>query len=307
MTSDYHRLLLVFVDGVGLAPASGDNPWATVPTPGLTGLLGGPLTVEQCCLTADLLLRSIDATLGVEGLPQSATGQAALFTGVNAAEMMGRHVTGLPGPRVRGLVESRNLFQLAAQKGFRSTFANAYTQSYLDSLTAGRRRPSVTTCAMSSAGLAIRDLAGLERDQAISWDILRDRLAENLGRDLPPVTAVQAGCQLAAIAGQHQLTVYETFITDLAGHGRLGFTAAEAVSRIDGLVAGLVAERSPATTLLVTSDHGNLEDARHRRHTRNPVPLLVVGPLARCFAGVDSIVEVTPRILECLGEADQPG
>ena len=40
-------LLFVFLDGVGLAPASPDNPLASAPTPALRGLLGGPLTIEQ--------------------------------------------------------------------------------------------------------------------------------------------------------------------------------------------------------------------------------------------------------------------
>ena len=100
MTAEYHRLLLIFVDGVGLAAATKYNPLAQLPAPGFDRLLGGPLTLEQCRQTDDLLLTGIDANLGVEGLPQSATGQAALFTGENVAQIMGRHVTGLPGPRV---------------------------------------------------------------------------------------------------------------------------------------------------------------------------------------------------------------
>jgi len=203
MTSDYHRLLLVFVDGVGLAPATEHNPLAQVPTPGFHRLLDGPLTLEHCCQSDDLLLRAIDANLGVEGLPQSATGQTALFTGLNAAQMMGRHVTGLPGPRVRALVESQNLFQMASEMGLPATFANAYTQTYLNSLAAGKRQASVTTCAVSSAGLAFRQLADLERHEAVSWDIVRDRFSEHVGRDLSPVTAFEAGHHLAATADHH--------------------------------------------------------------------------------------------------------
>ncbi|KAB2957448.1 MAG: metalloenzyme, partial [Thermoanaerobaculia bacterium] len=39
--------LLLFVDGVGLADESPDNPLATVPMPALVGALGGPLTAER--------------------------------------------------------------------------------------------------------------------------------------------------------------------------------------------------------------------------------------------------------------------
>jgi len=301
MTADYHRLLMIFVDGVGLAAATVDNPLAELPTPGIHRILGGPLTLEQCRQTDTLLLSAIDATLGIEGLPQSATGQAALFTGINAAKVMGRHVTGLPGPRIRGLVESQNLFQMAAENGFRSTFANAYNQAYLDALATGIRQPSVTTCALLSAGLAFRDFKDLGRNQAVSWDIVRDRFSEQVGQELAPIEAAEAGRHLAAVANRHCLTVYETFITDLAGHGRLGFTAEETVARVDGLVDGVAQGLGPSTTVLMTSDHGNFEESHHRRHTRNPVPLLVVGPLARCFADIESILEITPRILASLG------
>ncbi len=188
-------------------------------------------------------------------------------------------------------------------RGLRSTFANAYPD-LSGRLASGKRRPSVTTCAVSAAGLRFRHLADLERDRAVTWDIVRDRFSEHVGKALSPVTAEEAGRHLAAIANRYRLTVYETFITDLAGHGRLGFTAAETVARIDGLLAGVVEGKRPATTVLVTSDHGNFEESRHRRHTRNPVPLLVVGPLARCFVGVQSILEITPRILACLEESE---
>lgn len=301
MTTDYHRLILIFVDGVGLARATADNPFLSEPTPELDNLLGGPMTIEECRQSDDLLLAPIDANLGVEGLPQSSTGQATLFTGLNAAEIMGRHVTGLPGPRVRALVESGNLFSKAVESGYSATFANAYTRTYLDSVATGHRRPSVTTCAVASAGLPFRELAELQQDEAVSWDIVRDRFRAQMGADLPLTTAADAGRHLARIGARNQLTVYETFITDMAGHQRHGFTLRETLARIDGFIGGVAAGLSPRTTLVMTSDHGNIEDQLHRRHTRNPVPLLVIGPLASRFAGIESILEVTPRILDCLG------
>ncbi|MGH9465619.1 MAG: metalloenzyme, partial [Thermoanaerobaculia bacterium] len=103
-----------------------------------------------------------------------------------------------------------------------------------------------------------------------------------------------------ALAGIFDLTLYETFLTDLAGHGRRGVSAGEAVSRLDGLLAGILGAKTANTTVLLTSDHGNLEDATTGGHTANAVPLLAVGPAARRFADLDSILGVTPRILEVL-------
>ncbi len=88
-----HKLLFLFLDGVGLGeddPAT--NPFASTPMPHLTELLGGHRLVSDGFQDGDgkLLtdnarasLLAMDACLGVEGLPQSATGQAALFTGKN--------------------------------------------------------------------------------------------------------------------------------------------------------------------------------------------------------------------------------
>ena len=107
------RLVMVFVDGVGLAPAGRGNPLTAAATPTLRRLLGGPLTAERAAGGASsaaagateaggtVALAALDASLEVEGLPQSATGQTTLFTGVNAAAAVGRHVSAFPGPRLR--------------------------------------------------------------------------------------------------------------------------------------------------------------------------------------------------------------
>ncbi len=300
----YHRprLLVVFVDGVGLAPAGPHNPLASEPTPALRRLLGGPLTRERVGLVGDrLTLSALDATLGVAGLPQSATGQSALFTGVNTARLLGRHVSAFPGPRLRAVLRRHGLLARAAAGGGGVTFANAYSHRYLAALEGGGERRSVTTCLTQYAGLEFRDEVDLAAGRAVSWDIARDHFAARTGADLEPIAPHTAGRHLAAIAGRHRLTLFETFLTDLAGHRRLGLTAGDALARVDGLLGGVLAAAPADLTLLVTSDHGNVEDGTVRQHTRNPVPLLAAGPLAPAFAGLDSIVEVTPAVLDCLG------
>jgi bisphosphoglycerate-independent phosphoglycerate mutase (AlkP superfamily) len=55
----------------------------------------------------------------------------------------------------------------------------------------------------------------------------------------------------------------------------------------------------PAGILLViTSDHGNIEDMGVRGHTRNPVPMIAVGSEAMAFlANARSLTDITPRII----------
>ena len=103
-----HRLLLVFADGVGLAPASLENPFASEPTPALRALLGGPLTRERLGGGDELALAALDACLGVPGLPQSGTGQTTLFTGVNAQAALGRHAaSNCSGAQARDFARTR--------------------------------------------------------------------------------------------------------------------------------------------------------------------------------------------------------
>lgn len=292
---------MLFVDGVGLAPASADNPFAAMRTPALEALLGASLTSERERIEEDLVLLPLDATLGVEGLPQSATGQASLFTGRNGAARLGRHQTGLPGPRMRELVEEHGMLLRARRAGLDATFANAYSRGYLRDLRAGRRRPSVTTCAALAAGVELPLLDDLRRGHAVSWDYCRDHFAVGTDNGIESIPAPVAGSHLARIAARHDLTVHESFLTDLAGHLKRGVSPSEAVARLDGVIAGIEAHRPEDVTWILTSDHGNLEDTSVGSHTRNPVPLLAVGPAAHGFLGAESILDVAPMVLRLLG------
>jgi 2,3-bisphosphoglycerate-independent phosphoglycerate mutase len=294
------RFLLLFVDGVGLAAETEDNPLAGEPMPALRALLGGGLTRERVGGGGSWRLAALDATLGVPGLPQSATGQTALFTGANAPEILGRHVPALPGPRLAALLAERSLLRLAARAGRTVTFANPFSERYFDEVAARRRRHSATTLAALASGSPLRALADLAAGRAVAWDVTGESLRA-WEPAVEPVAAAEAGRRLAALAGEHDLTLWETFMTDLAGHRRRGWTAAEALARLDGLFAGLFAALPEDVTLLVASDHGNLEEAGHTRHTRNPVPLLALGPDAAAFADLERLDQVAPRLLARLG------
>lgn len=300
------RLLLLFVDGMGLGGDEATNPFVGETTPALSTLLGGPLTQSRvggiaASDDAPVVLAALDAALGVPGLPQSGTGQTTLFTGVNAQAALGHHVPALPGPRLRALLAEHSVLKALGADGHAVTFANAYTADYAARLIRGEVRASATTYAVLAASVPLRTLDDLAAGDAVTWDVTGDFFLHRAGVAVEPVAPALAGERLARLAARHRFTLYETFLTDLAGHGRWGIAPTDAVARLDGLLAGVLAARPPELTVLLTSDHGNLEEPWHKSHTSNPVPLLAVGPAAPAFAGLTRLDEVAPRIREVLG------
>ncbi|NLA26673.1 MAG: metalloenzyme, partial [Firmicutes bacterium] len=78
-----------------------------------------------------------------------------------------------------------------------------------------------------------------------------------------------------------------------------------------GAVAGSL---DPAKTLLiVTSDHGNLEDLSHNRHTLNEVPVLLIGAepvrhrIAPALRDLTDILPVIQTVLKSGKEKDDVG
>ena len=80
--------------------------------------------------------------------------------------------------------------------------------------------------------------------------------------------------------------------------------AVEVLERLDGLLGGTLKHFSHDDSLLLfTSDHGNIEDLSTKSHTRNPVPLILVGRQKKQFAErVNSLTGITPVIIELVSD-----
>jgi len=302
------RVLFVFVDGVGLAPAGPDNPLSTVPMPRLRELLGGPLVLNgigQELARRNATLRAVDACLGVPGLPQSATGQTALFTGVNAPALVGNHITAQPTEGLRAIIADHSVLKQAAEAGAEVLFANAHSEKFWQMIRERRRRLGASTLTALAADATIPNLADLIEGRAVLWDITHEVASGHLGYELPLVASEEAGCRLARLTSEYDLVFYETFLPDLAGHRRL--EPAWVLARLDGFLGGVLDHLPPQVTLVLCSDHGNLEDTTTKAHTTNPVPLLAVGPGAGYFRQATAITDVAPAILACLTGATHTG
>ena len=295
----------MFLDGLGLAPPGPHNPLSQVPTPHLRDLLGGPLVLDggqdTTLPSGGATLRALDACLGVPGLPQSATGQTALFTGVNAAALVGEHVTAFPTRALREVIARHSLLKRAAEAGRRVLFANAHSERFWQMIHERKRRLGASTLTALAADAPIPTLADLRDGRAVLWDITHEIASGYLGYELAPVSPEEAGERLARLAAEYDLVLFESFLTDLAGHGRID--PEWVLSRLDPFLGAVLAHRSPETTLVVCSDHGNLEDVSTKSHTVNPVPLLAVGPDADCFCQAVDITDVAPAILSLFGQA----
>lgn len=284
---------------MGLGDEAAYNPWFVAQTPYLRALVGGPLTASLRSITrASLVVRQLDAGLGYPGLPQSATGQATLLTGVNAAAVMSGHYGPWPGPTLKGLLDAGTLFSSVVAAGGKSLLANVFPPGYYQALKNGHR-VNVPVYAAQAAGLALQGLAAYRAGRAISAD-LSGRHLHGLDASLPVLEPEAAGRRLAEIASRHTFTFFDFWLSDTAGHRWPLAEAVALVTALDRFLAGVVAALD-GVTLLVTSDHGNLEDKRVRTHTANPVPLLALGPEAGAFAEAASLLDIYSAAISSMG------
>ena len=278
------KVLFLFIDGVGIAKAAADNPV-------------NPEVCPTLCRLFEKHARPVDACLGVEGAPQSATGQGTMFTGVNCPAAMGRHCEGFPGLELRKIIEANNLFLQLKARGKKVKFADAYLVDSVEEL-AARRFKSVTTVMALTCPETISTTADLQDDRAVMQDITRETIQERYP-DIPVVPPQRAAEHLFALARENDFTLYEFFQTDVSGHS-MDYARACAVLRLyDNFLASLIRYTEMAgITLVMTADHGNIEEMDERSHTLNPVPFVAFGPKEKFLRDrVASLADVTPALL----------
>lgn len=273
-------VILLFIDGVGLGEEAAYNPWTTHDTPNIRRILSGmPLVREAVGKHGESVwLLETDAQLGVKGIPQSATGQATIFTGKNAPRFVGCHMSGLPFKRLREWVMEDNIYLQFQRKGFRATFANSYTPEYFERPATKRGWVSVSTAAITSSGQPVRLLPDLLQGRAVYHDITRKALKRHQP-ELDEITPEEAAKHLWTIAEEFDLVIHEFFLSDYAGHKQDAELMAWVIETYDRFLGELLRLKKERDTIVLVSDHGNSEDGRTRMHTQNPVPTLVVGDL----------------------------
>lgn len=287
-------VLLFFIDGLGIGTRGEHNP--------LTDIDALPLAVfqgEQPETFLDGIVSPTDPRLGVEGRPQSASGQTTILTGVNAPAAIGYHKQGFPNKALLEILGAHSIFKQLRDAGVDAvTFANAYTSRFFN------ERPrwiSATTAAVEAAGLKFRTVEDLLNDNAIFMDYTNRILIER-GESVSVRSEHEAATILAKIASEHRFTLYEYFITDKVGHAQDMSLAKTVLSSLSLFIRELLKRIDlETTTVILTSDHGNIEDLSSRNHTLHAVPTIVWGAQReRIAARIKTLADITPAIVALL-------
>jgi hypothetical protein len=305
------RFIFIFLDGVGIGEPAGNNPFYAAQSEFLPFYRGNP------GLPDETPIKPIDALLGVEGIPQSGSGQTSLYTGENIPKILGQHRDSYPNRLMRKIIREKNILRLLKDRGYKAVFINAYpahkhlfSAPHLQIRPSGelhfsdefpalfKRRISVTTCMMVTARQVPFDEKDILAERSIFQEY-SNRWLNKKGLQLPEFTPEKAAEILYHSAQHYDFLLYEYFQTDIFAHRRGFDDQLQLIKDLNTLMGKLISLLDPEKdTLLVTSDHGNLEDSTKKNHTCNPVPLVVWGYQASQLRGsINKITDVTPTIL----------
>jgi 2,3-bisphosphoglycerate-independent phosphoglycerate mutase len=293
--SQMSNVLLFFIDGLGIGTRGPHNP--------LDGLKDAEPLAHFQGETSDILFRGVlaetDARLGIEGRPQSASGRTTILTGINAPAAIGHHKQGFPNRALLDIIREHSIFlQLTHARIAPVTFANTYTKRFFE------ERPrwiSATTAAVEAGGLRFNTVDDLKAGRAVYQDFTNGMLIGR-GEDVAPRSPEEAGDVLASIVARNRFTLYEYFITDKVGHAQDFPTALTILQNLARMIRRVLARIDlHSTTMVLTSDHGNIEDLSIRSHTLNPVPTIVWGAENTAIAArIRSLSDSTPAIVHHL-------
>lgn len=292
-----NSVLLFFIDGLGIGLKEKHNPLAIQNR--LEPLAHFKNARSNLLLEGKLI--PTDPRLGIEGRPQSASGQTTILTGKNAPKTLGHHKQGFPNAILREVINKNSIFLQLKNLGIENNiFANAYTPQFFQETP---RWKSATTVAVEAAGMRFKRISDLAGRKALFHDFTNQSLIDK-GFNIPLFSPIDAAEILADLTTENSFVLYEHFITDKIGHDQdferakvhlplLAEFIRETLKRLD----------LEKTTFILTSDHGNIEDLSVRNHTLNDVPTIVWGRRREEVAGqIKDLSDITPAILKLLTE-----
>ena len=104
------------------------------------------------------------------------------------------------------------------------------------------------------------------------------------------------------MATAYDFSLFEYWASDYAGHKQDMNWALQQFESFDDVLGGLLENwKDDEGIILITSDHGNMEDLSTRRHTNAQVPALLIGSAAARIAfssGLNDLTGIHNKILE---------
>ena len=301
-------ILFIFVDGMGIRSKKENNPFFAENLPVLRKLL-----FEEA--------EPVDPVMGIKGVPQSATGQTSIFTGLNASAINGSHKEGFPNKLLKKLLKEKSIFRYLRDNDKKFTFANGYIIDNLKILKKSRFL-SATSYMTIEIGKKVRGLDKIIKGKAVYHDITNLSLIDrkdnkflkkiekfipeyeayynkDLLEKIPLIKPSDGAHNLLEISRKNDFTLFEYFKTDMIGHKKDEDKALEVLSDLEEFFKTLLDNfHFNKDTLILVSDHGNIEDLSIPGHTKNPVPLFISGYKEEMFQNISYIYDLAHKIKE---------
>ncbi len=297
-----NNVLMIFIDGVGIGKEDYQfNPFFKLGFKTFSEQFGKIPSLENQILYGDKkFLKGIDANLGVVGLPQSGTGQVSIFCGVNAAKQLGFHFGPFPHSKTIDVIREQNIFKEFINRKKKVFFANAFPKIFFDYIKQGKSRLSVTSKSCLLNGMKLNSSTDVRKSKALTAEITNERWNKRLGYKLGIISPEGAAKRLLRISSEYHFTLYEFFLTDHLGHGRIADELETVHNNLDRFLSEVFNKLDyKRTTLIVCSDHGNYEDLSVKGHTNNPALFITAGRNARnIFNEVFDLTDIKSAVLK---------
>lgn len=297
---------MIFIDGIGIGKEDYEyNPFFKYNFKTFSDLFGDiPSLNNQIIKKNNRFIFPSDARLGIDGLPQSGTGQTSIFCGINAAEFVGKHFGPYPYSTLIPIIKKKNIFLSFLKRNKKAFFANAYPKVFFDYINSGKQRLSVTSLSCRLSGMKLNSITDVRKGNALTAEITNERWNKKLGYNLPVIRPETAARRLLKIASKNKFTLYEYFLTDHIGHGRFDGEVESTIKTLDNFLFTVLNEMdNEKLSLLICSDHGNFEDLSVKTHTLNPALTLSAGRGAeKLFRQIKNISQIKRAILKISDE-----
>lgn len=300
------HILLVFLDGIGLGdddPAT--NPFAAADLPTLHALTNGKRWLRDTGRqeSARAILVPTDAHMGIPGRPQSASGQASILTGKPVPMLLGEHYGPRPNPEIRAIIAEDNFFKQVVARGMTAALLEAYPPRWHDAVNRGKLLRSSYQQSVYEAGLPLFTEREIYSGDALAVDWTGEGWRSDLGyTDSPIYTPEEGGRKMVELSRRYDFSFFSHWVTDMVGHRGSIEDGVRLLTLFDRVMAGALAEwRDDEGLLIVTSDHGNMENLSHGKHTENDVPTLIIGNGKERFAeNLHSLADLVPAMADFL-------